>query len=82
MVYRLFLTQEFEKEFSKLEVKTQDRIIERLKDIEDDPQYFGKPLKHNLKGLRSSRIGKYRIIYMMDDKVITAITVKHRKKVY
>jgi addiction module RelE/StbE family toxin len=82
MPYKLFLTQEFERLFAKLDTKTQDRVVEKLKDIQDDPEFFGKPLKHSLKGLRSSRVGKYRIIYMIEGDIVTAITVKHRRKVY
>jgi mRNA-degrading endonuclease RelE of RelBE toxin-antitoxin system len=57
MPYKLFLTREFKKEFSRLDGELQDRIIERLKDIREDPEFFGKPLKHSLKGLRSCRVG-------------------------
>ena len=39
---------------------------------------------YDLTGLRSLRVGKYRIIYKIDEenKVIWLITVRHRKDVY
>ena len=84
MPYKVFLSREFEREFSKLDNKLKKRIVEKLKDIAEDPEAFGKPLRYGLKGLWSCRVGKYRIIYMIkkDSKTINVITVKHRKKVY
>ena len=42
---------------------------------------IGKPLRFGLKGFRSLRVGKYRIIYKINDKILLS-TLKHRKDVY
>ncbi|WP_456475328.1 type II toxin-antitoxin system RelE family toxin [Candidatus Pyrohabitans sp.] len=84
MSYSLFLSREFEKQYSKLDGKTQARIISKLTEIEEAPHHTGKPLKHNLKGIWSARAGKHRILYLIDEKKrrINVITVKPRKYAY
>lgn len=42
---------------------------------------IGKPLRFGLKGFRCLRVGKYRIIYRPNDKILLS-TLKHRKNVY
>ena len=57
-----------------------DSIIRRL---EAEP-FIGKPLRGELKGKRSLRIGNYRIIYVIDEKnrIITLLTIRPRKTAY
>ncbi len=49
-----------------------------------NPLQYGKPLRHNLRGLRRIRVSNYRILYRVDEKnksvYITAI--QHRREVY
>ena len=49
-----------------------------------DPLKFGLPLRRNLRGLMKLRVGDYRIIYSIDEKVVTVHVIKvgHRKDVY
>lgn len=49
-----------------------------------DPLKFGVPLRRNLKGLMKLRVGDYRIIYSIEEKVVTVHVIKigHRKDVY
>lgn len=82
MSYRLFVSKEFEAEFSKLDKAVQRRVVEKLHDIVEAPQSYGKPLRHGLKGLWSARAGGYRIIYTMQGGDIYVVTVRHRKKAY
>ncbi len=59
-----------------------------LKAIEErlmvDPISFGKPLRYTLKGYRRLRVGRYRIVYKIDEKRRTVIVnaIDHRKDVY
>jgi mRNA interferase RelE/StbE len=57
-----------------------DRVI---RDIETSP-HLGKPLRGELSGNWSLRIGDYRIIYRIDEdeKILTLLRVGHRKTVY
>lgn len=47
-----------------------------------DPIKFGKPLRYNLKGCRSLRIGDYRVIYQIISMKINVLIIKHRKDCY
>ena len=49
-----------------------------------DPLKFGVPLRRNLKGLMKLRVGDYRIIYSIEEEVVTVHVIKigHRKDVY
>lgn len=49
-----------------------------------DPLKFGVPLRRNLKGLMKLRVGDYRVIYSIEEKVVTVHVIKigHRKDVY
>ncbi len=82
MTFELSVTREFEAEFSKLDKTVQKRVVEKLREIVEDPMHYGKPLRRNLKGLWSARVGMHRIIYTIEEDMVFAVTVKHRKKVY
>jgi mRNA interferase RelE/StbE len=47
-----------------------------------DPVKLGKPLRHSLYGLRRLRVGDWRIIYRINDKVVEIVKIGHRKDVY
>ena len=58
-----------------------DSIIRRL---EAEP-FIGKPLRGELEGKRSLKIGSYRLIYIIDEKknkIITLLTIRPRKTAY
>jgi mRNA interferase RelE/StbE len=46
------------------------------------PEFFGKPLQFSLKGLRSMRVGDYRVIFQISDIVVQIILIEHRSVVY
>ncbi|HLE40579.1 MAG TPA: type II toxin-antitoxin system RelE/ParE family toxin [Nitrospirota bacterium] len=53
-----------------------------LQSIREDP-CGGKPLQNELEGLRSFRVGKFRIIYRITEKrAIEIVTVGPRRTVY
>ena len=81
--YRIILSNKFDKTFSQLDRVSQKRIIERLKELSKNPKY-GKPLKGRFKGIRSLRVGKYRILYDIQEYhlIIVVIAMGHRRNVY
>jgi mRNA interferase RelE/StbE len=83
MKYSLILSDKFDRIFSQLDRSVQDRVVERLKELTENPK-LGKPLKGKLKGIWSLRVGKYRILYQVQEEklVIFVITLGHRKQVY
>ena len=60
--YSTILSNIFDMTFSQSDKIFQKRIIERLKELSKNPK-SGKPLKGRFKGIRSLCVGKYRILY-------------------
>ncbi|GIK60640.1 MAG: type II toxin-antitoxin system RelE/ParE family toxin [Ignavibacteriota bacterium] len=82
-MWKIQYTQKAIKSFEKVNpdvIKNLRVAIEKLKSQPD----LGKQLTGPLKGLRSLRIGDYRIIYKKEKEVfvILVITIGHRKEVY
>lgn len=46
------------------------------------PLQFGKPLQHSLSGLRSLRVGDYRVVFKLADKSIIVLLIAHFSVVY
>ncbi|MBU1186960.1 MAG: type II toxin-antitoxin system RelE/ParE family toxin [Acidobacteria bacterium] len=79
---KLLLTNTFKKKFNKLPLDVQKKIKESLLSIYEKP-FLGKKLMGDLEGEFSCRVGKYRIIYFIDENDnIWIETVGHRKDVY
>ena len=83
MKYNLLLSHKFDRDFSRLEKTLQDRVVWGLRDLNEAP-HTGKQLKGKLKELWSWRVGKYRILYQIQEEklLVFAISVRHRKHVY
>jgi mRNA interferase RelE/StbE len=81
MSHKLQLSSRTLKFLRKLDRSTRREILQVLKKIADDP-YRSKPLRYELKGLYRARIGKYRIIFEINDNIIFILSIEHRKKIY
>ncbi len=81
MKYALVLPPKILKKLKKLDKETKERIVEALKDICENPERF-KPLRYELKGKRSARVGKWRIIYMVEEDKVIVLSISHRKSAY
>ena len=46
------------------------------------PEFFGKALRFSLKGLRSLRVGDYRVVFQMTKKEVFIVLIAHRSVVY
>jgi len=57
------------------------KVIAKIESLSNEPS-AGKPLVGPLKGLWSLRVGEYRILYRVDSKRVTVLTINHRKEVY
>lgn len=62
----------------------QKKIIKKAieEKLSADPQFFGKPLQFSLKGLRSLRVGNYRVVFQIIDEEIFIVLIEHRSTVY
>lgn len=60
-----------------------DAVEDALGLLERDP-YIGRPLRGRLHGLRSLRVGAYRIIYQLadDDQTVRIAAIRHRSIAY
>ena len=58
--------------------------LEKNIDNSSDPRQFGKSLKGNLKEYWRYRIGKYRVIVLINDNELCVLTIDagHRKDIY
>ena len=60
------------------------RIVQAIDSLEDDPRPAGAVALHGGDGVLRIRVGDYRILYTVDDKVLTVlvVTIGHRREVY
>ncbi len=79
-------TDQFDREFKKLDRAVQRRVLGYLHDVEglDDPRQRGKGLTANHAGVWRDRVGDYRILTQLIDNTLTvlALCVGHRRDVY
>ncbi len=79
---RIELSEKFKNQVKKVKDEAvMDRIKKEFKVLLKDPT-LGKPLRYSLKGFRSIRIGKYRLIYALEGDVVKVYSFEHRKGVY
>ncbi len=84
--YKLELTRQAEsvlEDIARREPELYRRVAQVLDDLRHDP-FQGKPLKGQLKGRYSYRVGTYRIIYAIfrNQLLIVVIDIGHRRDVY
>lgn len=85
-MYKIVLTNTAKKEYKCL-LKTNESVFKKVRNalisLSKDPSQ-GKPLKLSLKGKWSYRVGVYRIIYSIEQKILTVyiLDIGHRKEVY
>lgn len=82
MPYNIKTGRSFEKDFSKLDSITQNKVLIALERMKKDPFLQTKKLKKVSVGIYRIRIGDYRIRYDLIDKDIYLYRVRHRKEVY
>jgi len=70
------------KELKKTEKNVQDRIIERVKELRENPEKIGKTLHQS--SFWSTRIGDHRVIYQinLEENQVIILFIGHRSKVY
>ena len=79
---RIELSEKFKNQIKKVKDEAvMDRLKKEFKALLKDPT-LGKPLRYSLKGFRSVRIGKYRLIYVIEGDVVKIYAFEHRKGVY
>ena len=75
-------TNKFEKEIRSVRGSDwKEKIKKKIKGIIENPA-VGKPLRYDLHGERSVRIGPYRLIYSVKNSTLFLLRFDHRKEVY
>lgn len=82
-MWHILLTNTAERNLKKLPSNIKERCKDALREISADP-LSGKPLKGDLKGYYSFRIGNYRIVYILKKRqhIIYILSIKHQKDIY
>jgi len=83
-MYKIVFEKEAEKEFLKLDSKSQKLIASKILNLQNGNFNNDKALKGKHKGKFRKRAGNYRIVYLKEDDylIITIIRIAHRKEVY
>jgi mRNA interferase RelE/StbE len=82
VTFKVFLHPKAAKEIQKIEKQIRKRIIESAKQLYENPDKLGKPLKQS--DYWSLRVGDYRVIFELNQnkRQVTILFVGHRSKVY
>lgn len=63
--------------------KEQSQIRQAIeKKLQHQPVIYGKPLQHSLRGLRSLRVGDYRVVFQLNSTEVYIVLIAHRSVVY
>jgi len=81
MLKNKVFTEEFADTYSKLDRNIKTILDKSIEKILNKPE-LGKPLKYSLHGLRSEKVGSFRLIYEIKGDFIIFHSFEHRKKVY
>jgi len=81
-VAQVFLTRTAREALAVLDFLVADAVLDALSEVEREPD-IGHRLRGRLTGLRSYRVGVYRIIYeLRDDKTVRVVAIRHRGDAY
>lgn len=79
---RVFLARSARETLATLDFPLADAILDALTELEHDPG-LGYQLRGRLTGLRSYRVGSYRIIYeTRDPRTVRIVAIRHRSQAY
>ncbi|MBK6912710.1 MAG: type II toxin-antitoxin system RelE/ParE family toxin [Ignavibacteriales bacterium] len=83
MIWKIEYNKEAVRNLEKISTSDRNKIFKGIELLKENPD-VGIQLVGPLKGLRSLRIGNYRVIYKKDLQIITIIilAIGHRKNIY
>ncbi len=83
-MYKIVIDDKVIKDLKKIDRVWQKRIIEKIKTVLRNNPYSGKKLVGNLSPFWRLRVGDYRVIYAIEESIVTVevIKIKHRKESY
>ena len=79
---RVFLTGTARAALATLDFLLAEAVLDAVGVLERDPE-AGHELRGRLRGLRSYRVGAYRVIYQLEDeKTVRVVAIRHRGSAY
>ena len=75
------LSRRAEKVLKGVEPRLKEHLKEALRELSENP-LLGKKLKGEFEGLRSCRLGSYRIVYRFTRELLEVVYIDDRKDVY
>jgi len=84
LTYKILFDKKVVKDLKKISQKDRERIVGFIeKNLSHDP-YIGKKLAGDLSDFYRYRLGKYRIVYTIeeDEILVEVVRVGHRKEIY
>ena len=85
-MYEVRLSQDAEQVFAKCNQALAKKLARCFRNLENSPRSHPniKPLKGSYSGYYRYRVGDYRVVYSIEDKlvVVNVILIAHRSKVY
>ena len=84
MAYRIEVKKSARKEIAVLPKREQRRVVSAIEALADDPRPAGARKLTGTEDAYRLRVGDYRIVYVIADKVLTVLVVRvgHRRDVY
>ena len=86
MTYKVVLSLSAEKFYLKCDKSLAKKLVRCFQNLENNPRYHPniKSLKGNYSGCYRYRVGDYRVVYSIDDDIVTVnvILIAHRRQVY
>ena len=81
--YKIALTRSAAKELDRLSATTHDKIIARLRELENEPRIHGSEKLTGIEAYKL-RVGNFRIVYEIDDREreVRIVMIDDRKQVY
>lgn len=76
------LTRRARNDLEALPDTVRDAVLETLTAIAADPERAGKKLVGRLQGLRSARVGNYRVLYTVEAGQVIVRAIRHRAVAY
>jgi len=83
-IYRIEIKKSAEKEINTLPLDIVERVLQLLDQLSIDPRPSSVKKLRGQKNMYRMRIGDYRVIYNIEDKILHILVLKagHRKDVY
>jgi mRNA interferase RelE/StbE len=83
-MYKVFVSEKVEKGIKKIPIQNAKKIVEKINLLAENPRPFGYIKLSGFGNSYRIRVGVYRIIYTIEDEILTVevVNLNHRSGVY